>query len=176
MTAKSAAIAKPIAKRIAKPGTAKRARRAAKRGATPTIAILAALLLTATELPLAILLLAGLVPSMVAALIDRARARYLTRAVGFMNLAGLAPLVMQLWGRGLTMIGLGDILSRPVNWLIMYGAAAIGWALFLGMPSLASIFVDIRADQLQQDLKTRAARLVEDWGDDVIGKEKPPGA
>jgi len=168
MAAKSAAIAKAGA---AKP----RRRRTARRNITPTLAILAALLLTATELPLALLLMAGLVPSMVAALIDRTRARYLTRAVGFMNLAGLSPLVMQLWGRGLTMIGLADILSRPVNWLIMYGAAGIGWVLFLGMPSLARIFVDIRADQLQQDLKTRAARLVQDWGDDVTGKPKPPG-
>ncbi|HXA69938.1 MAG TPA: hypothetical protein VNW24_05785 [Stellaceae bacterium] len=167
MAAKSAAIAKA--------GAARPRRRTARRSVTPTLAILAALLLTATELPLAILLLAGLVPSMVAALIDRTRARYLTRAVGFMNLAGLSPLVMQLWGRGLTMIGLADILSRPVNWLIMYGAAAIGWVLFLGMPSLARIFVDIRADQLQQDLKARAARLVQDWGDDVTGKDKTAG-
>jgi hypothetical protein len=73
------------------------------------------------------------------------------------------------------MIGLADILSRPVNWLIMYGAAAIGWVLFLGMPSLARIFVDIRADQLQQDLKARAAHLVQDWGDDVTGKDKTAG-
>jgi hypothetical protein len=168
MAARSAAIRRPR--------TAKPARRAARLGATAPIAILAALLLAATELPLSILLLAGLLPTMVAALVDRHRAKYLTRAVGFMNLAGLSPLVVQLWGQGLAMTGLANILSRPVNWLTMYGAAGIGWVLFLGMPSVARVFVDIRADQLQRDLKARAARLVQDWGEEVAGKPKPPGA
>jgi hypothetical protein len=156
-------------------GAAKPARRAARRGsaARTMLAMLAATLLAATELPLSILLLAGLVPTMVAALVDRYRAKYLTRTVGFMNLAGLAPLAVQLWSGGLTMTGLADILARPVNWLTMYGAAGIGWVLFLGMPSLARIFVDIRADQLQGDLKARAARLAQDWGEEVTGKAKP---
>src|SRR5260370_40067145 len=86
-----------------------------------------------------------------------------------MNLAGLTPLVVQLWGTGHTIVSLADILSRPINWLTMYGAAGIGWVLFLGMPSLARIFVDIRAGQLQGDLKARAARLVEERGGEVTG-------
>ena len=161
---------------IPKAGARKRAGRTARRGASATLAILAAVLLAATALPLTILLLAGLIPTMAASLIDSYRAKYLTRTVGFMNLAGLAPLVVQLWSNGHSMAGVADILARPVNWLAMYGAAGIGWVLFLGMPSLARIFVDIRADQLQADLKARAARLVEDWGEDVTGKPKPPGA
>ena len=170
MTASPAAVHKA---RGAKP----RRRRAARRGhAVTALAMLAALLLAATELPLSILLLAGLVPTMVAALVDRYRARYLTRAVGFMNLAGVTPLVMQLWGEGHSMTGVANILARPVNWLTMYGAASIGWVLFLGMPSLARIFVDARADQLQHDFKARAARLIEEWGEDVTGKTKPPAA
>jgi hypothetical protein len=44
------------------------------------------------------------------------------------------------------------------------------------MPSIARVFVDIRADQLQRDLKARAARLVQEWGEEVTGKPKPPGS
>ena len=51
--------------------------------------------------------------------------------------------------------------------------AGIGWVLFLGMPSLARIFVDIRADQLQRDLHARAKHLVQEWGEEVTGKAKP---
>jgi len=152
---------------------AKPAGRAARRSASATVAIALVTLLAVTALPLCILLLTGLVPSMVAALVDRYRAKYLTRTVGFMNLAGLTPLVVQLWGAGHTMVGLADILSRPINWLTMYGAAGIGWVLFLGMPSLARVFVDIRADQLQRDLNTRATGLVREWGEEVTGKSKP---
>src|SRR5215467_11297968 len=146
---------------------------AAKRGASATVAMALVAVLAVTALPLCILLLTGLVPTMVATVVDRYRAKYLTRAVGFMNLAGLTPLVVQLWSSGLTMNSVAGILSRPVNWLTMYGAAGVGWVLFLGMPSLARIFVDIRADQLQRDLKARAKHLVEEWGEEVTGKAKP---
>jgi len=159
---------------IDKPGT-KLASHATRR-TTATIALFAVILLVVTALPLSILLLAGLVPTIVAALVDNWRAKYLTRTVGFMNLAGLTPLVVQLWGDGLTLVAAVNILSRPVSWLTMYGAAGIGWVLFQSMPSLARVFVDIRADQLQRDLKARAARLVQEWGEEVAGKTRPPGS
>jgi hypothetical protein len=146
--------------------------RVAKHSASATVAIALVTLLAVTALPLCILLLSGLVPTMVATVLDRYRARYLTRTVGFMNLAGLTPLVVHLWTSGLTMDAVAAILSRPINWLTMYGAAGIGWVLFLGMPSLARVFVDIRADQLQRDLKTRADQLVQEWGEEVTGKPK----
>ena len=168
MTAEQTIVDQPEA-------AARPAGRTARRSASATVAIALVTLLAVTALPLCILLLTGLIPSMVAALVDRYRAKYLTRTVGFMNLAGLTPLVVQLWGAGHTMVGLADILSRPINWLTMYGAAGIGWVLFLGMPTLARVFVDIRADQLQRDLNTRAAGLVREWGEEVTGKTKPPG-
>jgi hypothetical protein len=142
----------------------------AKRGASATVAMALVAVLAVTALPLCILLLTGLVPTMVATVVDRYRAKYLTRAVGFMNLAGLTPLIVQLWSHGLAMDGVAGILSRPINWLTMYGAAGIGWGLFLGMPSLARVFVDIRADQLQRDLRARAKLLAEEWGEEVKGR------
>jgi|SRR5579859_304959 hypothetical protein len=151
---------------------AKPAAGVAKHGASATVAIALVTVLAVTALPLCILLLSGLVPTMVATVVDRYRAKYLTRAVGFMNLAGLTPFVVQLWSTGLTMDGVASILSKPINWLTMYGAAGIGWVLFLGMPSLARVFVDIRADQLQRELKIRAKQLAEEWGEEVTGKPR----
>src|SRR5436189_2032838 len=138
MTAEQTIVDQAEAAAAARP-----AGRIARRSASATVAIALVTLLAMTALPLCILLLTGHVPSMVAALVDRYRAKYLSRPVGFMNLAGLTPLVVQLWGAGHTMVGLADILSRPINWLTMYGAAGIGWVLFLGMPTLARACVDI---------------------------------
>ena len=146
--------------------------RIAKHSASATVAIALVTVLAVTALPLCILLLSGLVPTMVATVVDRYRAKYLTRTVGFMNAAGLAPLIVQLWSNGPTMDAVAGILSRPINWLMMYGAAGIGWVLFLGMPTLARVFVDIRADQLQRELKARADQLVEEWGEEVTGKRR----
>ena len=141
-------------------------------GALATVAIALVTLLAVTALPLCLLLMAGLIPTMVAAMVDRFRARYLTRTVGAMNLAGIAPLAFRLWSDGLTLRAATDILLHPVSWLLMYGAAAIGWAIFLGMPSVARTFVDVRADHLQHQLKARAKVLVEEWGEEVTGQAK----
>jgi hypothetical protein len=140
------------------------------RGAAATVAIAVATPLAVIALPLCVLTMAGMVPTVVAALLDRFRAKYLTRTVGAMNVAGLAPLVLQLWSRGLTMADTTRLLSNPFNWLMMYGAAAIGWAIFLAMPTIARTIVDVRADHLQRLLKARAAQLVEEWGEEVTGR------
>ena len=130
--------------------------------------------LAASALPLAVVVLAGLVPTMVAALIDGYRARYLTRTVAAMNAAGIAPLVVQLSSRGTGMADALQVLSSPHNWLMMYGGAAVGWALYLAMPTLARTIVDVRADQAQRQLKARAAELVVEWGEEVKGRGGPP--
>jgi hypothetical protein len=141
-------------------------------GALATIAIVVVTLLAVTALPLCLLLLAGLIPTMVASMMDRFRAKYLTWTVGAMNLAGIAPLAFRLWSDGFTVRAAIDILLHPVSWLMMYGAAAIGWTIFLAMPSVARTFVDVRADHLQHQLKARAKLLVAEWGEEVTGQAK----
>jgi hypothetical protein len=141
--------------------------RGAPRGATATVVMIVFALLAITALPLCIVLLTGLIPTMVSVLTDRYRARYLTRTIGAMNLAGIAPLVYQLWTHHFTLDEAMALLSNPMSWLMMYGAAALGWALFLAMPLVARVVVDVRADQQQTYLKARAKQLVAEWGEDV---------
>jgi len=144
--------------------------RGARRGAMATVVMIVFALLAITALPLCIILLTGLIPTMVSVLADRYRSRYLTRTVGAMNLAGIAPLVFQLWTHHFTLDEAIALLTNPMSWLIMYGAAALGWALFQAMPPVARVVVDLRADRLQADLKARAKQLVAEWGEDVTGR------
>src|SRR5579864_5436809 len=83
----------------------------APRGAVATVLMITFTLLAITALPLCVMLLVGLVPTMVSVLMDRYRARYLTRTVGAMNLAGIAPVAFQLWTRGLDMAAAMTMLS-----------------------------------------------------------------
>jgi hypothetical protein len=48
-------------------------------------------------LPTTILLVVGMLPTLVAALVDRTRERVLGMTVGSMNLAGCTPFVIELW-------------------------------------------------------------------------------
>jgi hypothetical protein len=165
-------VKKPSGKPVTSRSGARAPVRSAPRGAVATAIMIVFTLLAITALPLCVLLLAGLVPTMVSMLVDRYRRRYLARTVGAMNLAGIAPLALQLWTRGLTMADAMEMLANPTNWLMMYGAAGLGWALFLAMPTVARMFVDLRADQIQADLKARARTLVREWGEDVTGRNK----
>lgn len=140
-------------------------------GKAATLVIIVGTLLAITALPLCILFVVGMMPTVVAAIVDRDRARYLARAVAAMNLAGLVQPVLAVLHIGLNLASVQHVLSDPHTWLMMYGAAAIGWLLTMGMPSIARIFVDMRADQMQRQLQERADELVKEWGDEVKGRK-----
>jgi hypothetical protein len=149
--------------------TADASGRLARRGGA-TLAIALGSAMAVTALPLCLLLVAGLLPTFVAALVDRHRARYLARAVAATNLAGVVLPALELLRVGISLAGVAHVLGDPVMWLVMYGAAGVGWVLKLGMPPLCRVVIDIRADQLQQRLEQRAAELVKEWGEEVAGE------
>jgi hypothetical protein len=156
---------KSAAKAAGKSGKA-----AGGRGATLYIVI--GTVMAVTALPMCLLFVAGMLPTIVAAIVDRHRARYLARAVAVMNLAGMVQPVIALLQIGMSIAGAEHVLSDARMWLMMYGAAAIGWLLNMGMPSIARIMVDMKADQLQQQLEARAAVLKEEWGEEVAGEKE----
>ncbi len=154
----------------APPAKSNGSRRRGGGGIVATFAVVVITVLGVTATPLCILLVAGLLPTGAAALIDRHRARYLARAVGAMNLAGIFPAALRLWESGLTFSALQAALGSPYTWLIMYGAASIGWLLHLGMPPVVRVIVDLRAEETKRRLEARAKTLVEEWGDQVTGR------
>ncbi len=138
-------------------------------GKAATIYIVVGTVLAVTALPLCVLFVTGMMPTIVAAIVDRSRARYLARSVAAMNLAGLVQPLLAVLHIGLNLASVQHVLADPRSWLSMYGAAAIGWLLTLGMPSIARVLVDMRADQMQRQLQDRVEILVKEWGDDIKG-------
>lgn len=138
-------------------------------GAAATMIIVLGTIMAVAALPLCILVVVGMLPTIAAAIADRHRARYLARSVAALNLAGLVAPVVELLHVGMSLAGVQHVLGLPFMWLIMYGTAALGWLLDWAMPSMAGILVDLRADQMQRQLEARAKALVEAWGDEVAG-------
>jgi hypothetical protein len=159
-------MARKAAAKVAKGGAATAVRNGGK---AATLIIIVGTVLAITALPLCILFVVGLMPTLVAAIVDRDRERFLARAVAAMNLAGIVQPTLAVLHIGLNLASVEHVLADAQTWLVMYGAAAIGWLLTLGMPSIARIFVDIRADQMQRQLRDRADALVKEWGEEVQG-------
>jgi hypothetical protein len=123
-------------------------------------------------LPLCMVLAAGLVPTVVAAVVDRHPRRFLVRSVGPANLAGTVLPTLTLFQTDFSISGALHVLMDPHNWLIMYGAAAIGWSLHWALPQAAYVVLDMMAKSADQRLRRRAEQLIGEWGAEVSG-EKP---
>jgi hypothetical protein len=135
--------------------------------ATSTIVI--ATFLAAVSLPLCLVVAVGMLPTGAALIFDRHPRRYLSWAVAMANLAGLVWPVAALLRTDLSLGGALRLLSDPRNLLVIYGAAAIGWALSEAAPMAARLYLDFRAADAERKLRKRAVKLAEEWGDEVSG-------
>jgi hypothetical protein len=135
------------------------------------VALVGAMILVVVALPLCLVLVAGLAPTIVAAYTDRNPQRYLFRTVGVLNLAGMVVPVATLIHVGLNVAGATLVLFDPYKWLWMYGTSGLGWLIYLFMPSIAKVMVDAKAVKTELHLQERTKALVEEWGEEVTGRK-----
>ncbi|HZB90450.1 MAG TPA: hypothetical protein VE397_03345 [Stellaceae bacterium] len=153
------------------PGKPARKRRQSSGSIPVTLTVMVIVGLALTALPLCILVVAGLLPTAVAVVVDRHRRRYLARTVGAMNLAGVLPGALQIWTAGISFSSLQQTIDSPYNWLVMYGAAAVGWVLYFCVPPVVAMVIEVRVDESKRRLEARAKALVDEWGEEVTGRK-----
>ena len=118
-------------------------------------------------LPTTVVLLVGLVPSLVALIIDRDPEKYAAITVAPINFCGVLPLIFTLWQQGHEFRHAIGLLSDPVNWLIMFGAAAVGWVIFFCVPpAVAALLTHMNEAEIKR-LTAHQEKLVEEWGPEV---------
>lgn len=164
--------AQPAAKGRVRPSTGKRR----GNGGLVTLSIIVLTALAVTALPLCVLFLVGLPPTAVAIIVDRHPRRYLARSVGAMNLSGVLPSAHRLLHTDMSFSTLMQVIGSPYAWLVMYGAAGLGWLLYLGMPLLINLIGEVRAEDQKRELDARAKALVEEWGQEVTGRSEDGAA
>lgn len=118
-------------------------------------------------LPTALLLAAGMVPTLVAWIVDRHRDGYTPMAVGLLNLAGLLPSLLTLWTGGHAMGTALRVMSDTYTWLFAYGAAAVGWMLVLSVPKILETAMTFRNEAEIKRLQGRQAALIAEWGPEI---------
>ncbi len=124
--------------------------------------------------PTFLILFIGMMPSIVAMIIDRTPARHAATAVGAMNAAGVMPFVFQLWFESHSVSGAQAILSNPFVLLAMYSAAAFGWLLFAAIPMLHVAVQQTLASRQVSALRKRQAELIAEWGENIRGSPTDP--
>jgi len=156
---------------------AKKAKAAAaksgKKGHTPAGKLLMTVALLAMipfSLPTMLLLFAGMLPTLVAALTDRTTSRYAWICVGGCNFAGLCPAVLNLWfGHHEITFALHQVTSVRVM-LMSYIAAAGGWGLYFIAPPIVLTVMAATSKRRAAALTSQLKKLEEEWGPEVQQK------
>lgn len=167
--------APPPAKAPAQPARPKasvaqrRARRSRGRrasGTSPWLMLLMGIVVIAFlfALPTVPILLLGMIPTVVAVVVDRSPGKTAAVCVAGLNFAGVAPFIAALWSGPNTLNHSLAIITDIYTWLGMYGAAACGWLLFLALPPVLTSFLRIHEAQRVASLRASQAKLKEEWG------------
>lgn len=123
----------------------------------------------------AIIMAIGIVPTIVLGFTGKGefRAEKL-QCVGFCNIAGVLPFMVQAKMRGGWDFVVGDIM----NLLLMYGSAAIGYALVYVGPLVAAFVIQGMNDDRLKKIATQKQSIVDLWSHEVLGdkEEEDPNA
>lgn len=117
--------------------------------------------------PTMIVLFFGMLPTLVAYIIDRSDQKSATFCVGSINFIGVFPYIMDLWikhnGIDAALNNVTDLFAM----LIMYSSAAFGWLLFMAMPTVVASFVTVIQQRKVAQLRAQQKELIEEWGAEV---------
>jgi hypothetical protein len=121
----------------------------------------------------AMLIALGLIPTIVLGFTGKGThktQRMMT--VGLANLAGIIMLVADVWSGA---VNFDQIITGADSWIIMWGSAAIGYALNYVGPMIAAIVMQGLAQDRIKNINQQKQELVELWGHEVLGNndEKP---
>jgi len=125
-------------------------------------------LLLIVALPTVMLVAFGMLPGLVAMIIDRTEERSATFCVGGLNFCGVFPYLMDLWfgdhSLGQAIGQLTDVFALAV----MYGGACMGWMLYLSLPPVIASFIQVMSERRLQQLRKTQRDILDEWGDEVI--------
>ena len=114
-----------------------------------------------------ILLLFGLAPTIVAYVVDKSEKKYAFFSVGGMNIAGVIPSLFELWSGKNSISAAMDILTEPLNLLIMFSGAAFGWIIYLFVPPVETTLLTVVGHHKISVLRSEQKKMIKEWGEGV---------
>lgn len=120
-------------------------------------------------LPSVVILVVGMIPTIVAYIIDLTPGRYAARCVAGLNIAGVVPFLNRLWTSTNDMSAAINIVTDVYAWLAFYLASSVGWLLFVSLPGIVASFKTYSAKRSANALRAQLEDLKDEWGDEVSG-------
>ena len=131
--------------------------------------------LVVISLPTVMVVGLGMLPTVVAGIVDRSEQKYATCCVGGMNFSGVFPYLLDLWTGFHTFEAASDILTDVFALVVMYGTAGFGWMVFIGVPPVIATFLTVLAQRRVSQLRASQRNVVEEWGEGVAKAAEQAG-
>ncbi len=112
------------------------------------------------------ILMAGMLPTLAANLVDKSRQKSKAISVGLMNFAGCLPFLLELWmGPSPNSIDAATlILLQPKTVIIIYVIAACGYAIEAAVTGMVATLMQQRARARLKAIDVQLAEVVDRWG------------
>lgn len=140
-----------------------------KKGIKAKLLSLFTIIAAVVFIPTTVLFLIGLMPSIIAGVMDPSREKSRLMTVGFANFAGLFPYWCQLIEKGHTLTGALNIVTDPSNIVIIYSAAVAGYIIEWGVSKFVIGIAIQNGKSRLSDIKKAQEALVKKWGPEVMG-------
>lgn len=130
--------------------------------------ILGIFLLILTSLPIVIILLIGLLPTLTILLTDPKNTQKMI-IIGSFNLAGVFIYLINI----LNNYSVRDaffVFSDIFNLIIMLGSAALGLIIYIELPNLVIWIYKATSQKRLEGIEARLQKLASDWGQETINK------
>lgn len=121
-------------------------------------------------LPTTFLLVVGMFPTIVAAIIDSEPGKNKTLTVGTINFAGCFPYLLQLWMNAGSMDLSIKFITTPEAIVVMYGAATIGYIVDWFVTMLISTVMIGKSKSRIKSIEEEKKLLEKRWGVEVSGR------
>lgn len=138
-------------------------------GARAQIFLIFGMMAAVVFLPTTIVVGIGMLPTIVAFLLNGKSYRAKAFGVGAMNLAGVSPFLISLWKDGQGFDKAVEIISNPQSIIVMYMAAALGHMINWVMGGIVGSIMYDSGKRRAKEIEKRQQELVERWGEEVTG-------
>ncbi|MBO4520616.1 MAG: acyl-CoA synthetase [Alphaproteobacteria bacterium] len=122
-------------------------------------------------LPTVIFLFLGMLPTLVALVVDsssKSKLKYKWLCIGGLNFAGSLPYLFRLWFSGNnTWDGAVEMFLSGMAFFIIYLTAFIGYLLYRYIPPVVLSFLELSDQRRVVNLREAQVKLIAKWGEEV---------
>ncbi len=125
-------------------------------------------LMIIVALPTVLFLGFSMLPALVAGIIDRTDEKSATFCVGGFNFCGVFPYLLDLWFGDHSLNQSMGLLTDVYTLAVMYGAAGMGWMLYLSLPPVIASVIQVMSERRLEQLRKTQKTIIQEWGDEII--------